>query len=160
MKTVSEIINQEPVFLNIWSHKIDVIGDFEDIPMNYEEYTATESPYPNEKWWLEKKDAMTKAIGRYLNVNILFASYGCDNYEGDAFVLFEENGRLYEVNGGHCSCYGLEGQWDPEEVSLEELEHRLVNGTFGEDDYSGNNFKKELCEFLGVEFKRNLNNGY
>ncbi|MCY9107253.1 hypothetical protein [Bacillus atrophaeus] len=70
-------------------------------------------------------------------------------------MLFEKDGELYEVNGSHCSCYGLEGQYSPEVVVLSELENRLVNGTFGEDDWSDNNFKKELCHFLGVRFKLN-----
>jgi hypothetical protein len=46
---------------------------------------------------------------------ILYASYG--GYEGWAFVLFKRKGKLYEVTGSHCSCYGLEGQWEPEETS-------------------------------------------
>lgn len=70
-------------------------------------------------------------------------------------MLFEKDGKLYEVNGGHCSCYGLEGQWNPDDVMLEELENRLLNGTFGEDDWSDNNFKEELCKFLGIDFRRN-----
>ena len=70
-------------------------------------------------------------------------------------MLFEQNGKLYEVHGSHCSWYGLEEQWEPEEVDLVELENRLLNGTFGED-FSGNNFKEELCEFLGVKFKSNI----
>ena len=150
MKTLVEIIKQEPIFLNIWSHKIDVIGDFEDVSMTYKEYTATESPYGNKSYWLEKKAQMDKVIEKYKDINILFASYGNDNYSGDAWVLFEQEGILYEVSGSHCSCYGLEGQWEPEPVSLKELEHRLLNGTFGIDDWSDNNFKQELCEFLGV----------
>lgn len=155
MKALQEIIKQKPVFLNNWSHKIDVIGDFEDIYMNYEEYIAGEPPYSNVKYWLEEKEKMDEAIKRYKNVNILFASYSYANYSGDAWVLFEQNGELYEVNGSHCSCYGLEGQWEPDRVSLKELEHRLLNGTWGEDDWSNNNFKEELCKFLDVEFVRN-----
>lgn len=155
MKKLEEIIKQEPVFLNIWTHKVDVIGDFEDIYLTYEDYIAKESPYGNKDYWLEQKSLMDKAIEKYKDVNILFASYGCDNYEGDAWVLFEQDGNLYEVNGWHCSCYGLEGQWEPELVSLKELEHRLLNGDFGEDDWSGNNFKQELCKFLDVEFVKN-----
>lgn len=50
------------------------------------------------------------------DVNILYARYVYENYEGDAYVLFAKNGYLYEVFGGHCSCYGLEGQWEPEKV--------------------------------------------
>lgn len=156
MKTLNEIIKQVPVYLNDWSHKIDVIGDFEDIYMDYKEYIAKESPYANNKYWLEKKQDMDKAIKKYENVNILFASYSYANYEGDAWVLFEQNGELYEVNGGHCSCYGLEGQWSPDKVSLKELEHRLTKGAWGEDDWSDNNFKKELCEFLGIEYVENV----
>ena len=155
MKKLEEIIKQEPVFLNIWTHKVDVIGDFEDIYLTYEDYIAKESPYGNKDYRLEKKSLMDKAIEKYKDVNILFASYGCDYYDGDAWVLFEQGENLYEVNGCHCSCYGLEGQWEPEPVSLKELEHRLLNGTFGEDDWSGNNFKQELCKFLDVEFVKN-----
>lgn len=132
MKSLKEIINQKPVFLNDWQNKTDVLTDFAGDPYIWDKEKEL-------KFREEKKD-----------INILFASYHYMNYEGDAWVLFEKDGVLYEVNGGHCSCYGLEGQWEPDEVSLNELEHRLLNGTWGEDDWSDNNFKTELCEFLGV----------
>lgn len=48
---------------------------------------------------------------------ILLASYDNEDYEGSAYVLFERDGKLWEVTGGHCSCNGLEGQWDPEETN-------------------------------------------
>lgn len=124
--------------------KIDLIGDFEDVYMTGYEYRLEESPYPNKKCFFETKQKMTDAIERYKDINILFASYGYENYSGDAWVLYEQNGKLYEVNGSHCSCYGLENQWSPEEVTLPELEYRLINGSFGDDGYSGNDFKKEL----------------
>ena len=155
MKSLSEIIEQDPVFMNDWTSVIDVIGDFEEIYMDHAEYNAKESPYPNVQAWLKRKEEMNKAIKRYDGINILFASYGYANYSGDAWVLFEQDGKLFEVNGDHCSCYGLEGQWNPEEVLLEELENRLLNGSFGEDDWSDNNFKQEICEFLGIEFRKN-----
>jgi len=66
--------------------------------------------------------------------NILVASYTQACYEGDAFVLFERGGRLYEVHGSHCSCYGLEGQWKPEEVEADVLRARLTKGTYGEEN--------------------------
>lgn len=67
---------------------------------------------------------------QFARCNIMVASYDIQGYEGTAFVLFEdtEDGKLYEVNGSHCSCYGLEGQWEPEEVSPESLIHRCENG--------------------------------
>lgn len=150
MKTVEEIVKQTPVFLHNWTEKIDVIADFDDIYMTGKEYHLEKPPYSNEEYFYKMKREMDEAVKRYEDINILFASYGEDNYSGDAWVLFEKENKLYEVNGSHCSCYGLEGQWDPEEVSLIELENRLTNGTFGEDDWSGNEFKSELMEFLGI----------
>lgn len=61
--------------------------------------------------------------------NILFAVYTYEDYSGKAFVLFEKDGKLYEVNGSHCSCNGLEGQWQPEETSVEALKFRLLKGS-------------------------------
>lgn len=151
MKTIEEIIKQEPVYLHNWYGKIGVIGDFEDIYLSEEEYKAEKSPYPNEAYWIEKKNKMTESIRKYEDIHILFASYGTDNYSGDAFVLFEREGKLYEVNGSHCSCYGLEGQWDEDETTLTALEYRLTKGTMGTDDYAGNEFHNELCDFLGIK---------
>jgi len=54
-------------------------------------------------------------------VEILYAVYDCPPYEGYAHVIFRKDGKLYEVNGSHCSCNGLEGQWEPEETSVEAL---------------------------------------
>ena len=61
--------------------------------------------------------------------NILFAFYGFESYEGSAFVFYEKGGKLYEVNGSHCSCYGLEDQWSPEETTWEALRHILDKGS-------------------------------
>lgn len=63
---------------------------------------------------------------------ILFAAYELDYLQSQALVVFERKGQLYEVNGSHCSCYDLEGQWEPEETSVEALRHRLNEGIFGE----------------------------
>jgi hypothetical protein len=62
------------------------------------------------------------------NCHILLASYETGDYCGSAFVLFVENGKLYEVSASHCSCYGLENQWDPEETMLAALKHRIEKG--------------------------------
>lgn len=65
--------------------------------------------------------------------NVLFASYGGDGYEWRALVLFTHNGKLYEVNGWHCSCFGLRevgsgtdtvSQWCPEETTWKALAMR------------------------------------
>lgn len=75
-------------------------------------------------------------------INIIIAAYEQGGYDGAAFVLFEKNGTYFEVNGSHCSCYGLEGQWKPEEVYIDALKHRVENGYFYVD------VKDELKEFL------------
>jgi len=64
-------------------------------------------------------------------IDILFAWYDCPPYEGHAFVLFRKDGKLYEVNGSHCSCFGLEGQWEPEEVTVESIKLRCKEGRVG-----------------------------
>ena len=63
---------------------------------------------------------------------IIFHDYAYGDYCGSAFTLFMKNGILYECNGGHCSCYGLEGQWDPEETSVEALKKRDWKWAFSE----------------------------
>ena len=50
------------------------------------------------------------------NLVLLYADYTYKDYSGDAYVLGydEEKKQFFEVHGSHCSCYGLEGQWDEE----------------------------------------------
>ena len=47
-------------------------------------------------------------------IEIVAAEYSIHDYEGSAWVVFIQNGNWYEVHGSHCSCYGLENQWNPE----------------------------------------------
>lgn len=58
------------------------------------------------------------------------AWYGYGSYEGSSFVLYEKDGKLFEVNGNHCSGYGLEGQWEPEQTTWEALKVRRLDGSF------------------------------
>lgn len=73
---------------------------------------------------------------------ILFAAYGGGSYEGTATVFYRKDDKLYEVNGSHCSCYGLEDQWLPEETSVEAIKMR----EFDKYDY-GDDEIKALKEF-------------
>lgn len=65
---------------------------------------------------------------------VIVASYTYECYSGEAYVLFRRDGKLYEVHASHCSCYGLEDQWSPEETSAEEILFCLDRGTWGQDD--------------------------
>ena len=125
----------EPILLNEWAGKTPeaVFAEFVDTQ------------------WDAYKDSSKPPISDSLDfkgVKILLASYGTGGYEGSAFVLFRRDGQLYEVNGSHCSCYGLENQWDPELTTVEALRHRLTNGTLGADSYYDNSFAIELHQVL------------
>ena len=149
MKTIEQIIKQKPVYLNDWKDKFSLIADFDCIYITKAEYKAKQSPYSDEENWLKLKEKMKKALLKWSDINILFASYNFADYEGKAWVLLEKEGKLFEVNAEHCSCYGVEGQWESKQVSLEELKHRLEKGTLGKDG-SLNYFATELKQFLGL----------
>lgn len=116
MITLKKILKKDPILLNDWEG-----CSREEILRDFSEE--------------DKED-----------VNILLASYSNENYEGNAFVLFEQGGKLYEVHGSHCSCYGLEGQWETEEVIIKEMINRLTKGTFGTHE-----FRNELRIIFEIE---------
>ena len=64
---------------------------------------------------------------------VILASYTYEDWSGEAYVLFRKHGKLYEVHGSHCSCYGLEDQWEPEETTREAILHRIDIGTWGKE---------------------------
>ncbi|AWV98261.1 hypothetical protein [Arcticibacterium luteifluviistationis] len=153
IKTLNELKNQEPVYLNDWeeSEKIGLLAAFEDIHITKENYEATEAPpHQDESHWSAMKYMMDSTLRKYKNVNILFASSSRNGYNGYAWVLFEENGKLYEVNGIYASIYGLSEQWNKEPVVLIELQNRLEKGTFGTSWNQENVFAAELKAFLGL----------
>lgn len=59
-----------------------------------------------------------------------YSGYGSldRDYEMWARVLYiGHDGHLYEVHGSHCSCYGLEDQWEPEIVTIQAIVNDLKN---------------------------------
>ena len=63
------------------------------------------------------------------DIQIVYANYVCECYEGSASLLYYRvsTGKYYEAYGSHCSCYGLEGQWNgDEEIVVAELLNRVV----------------------------------
>ena len=130
MKDMRDLKAQESMFMG-WGGLTDMLSDFT------EHYGLSEEDIKN-IWDMAPDKA-----------HVIFAIYSIGNYEGEAFVLFIRDHKLYEVNGGHCSCFGLEGQWTPEATTLEAIEHRLVHGNLGES-YMGENYRMELADLLGV----------
>lgn len=77
---------------------------------------------------------------------ILFARYSYEDYSGDAQVIYRKQGKLYEVTASHCSCNGLEGDWDPSEVTAEALFMRP--NRYGPEGYSSD---QDAAAFSGWE---------
>ena len=73
---------------------------------------------------------------------ILYASYTYECYEGDAVVVGyrPSTGLFFYVEGGHCSCYGLEGQWEETSLTVEEVNefyqrgHRAITNWINEGE--------------------------
>ncbi len=75
---------------------------------------------------------------------ILLASYIGRDWIGKAFVLFEREGELYEINAIHCSCHGLEScDRVPVLTSMEALQFRVNT-----NDTDWLEYKKELIAVL------------
>jgi hypothetical protein len=77
-------------------------------------------------------------------------SWGCDS---SSFFLFKEkkSGTLFEVHGSHCSCYGFEGQFEPEETSLVALKDRAEKGSVfscGGYDNNPTDNEQQIKEFV------------
>ena len=129
MKTLKEVINSTPVYLGIFGNKEAVAANFGVEPTH--RYLG---------------NADYKEI---METDILFAFYEYEDWSGNAFVLFHRGNKLFEVNGSHCSCYGLEDQWAPEETTLESLALRFKEY----HGYSSENYYKEIRKFLGMDGK-------
>ena len=77
-----------------------------------------------EDWEYSSDAAQEKILDDLRGATIFMGEYTYESYEGSAMVVYEKDGVLYECNGGHCSCNGLEGQWSPEVTTIEALEMR------------------------------------
>lgn len=72
-------------------------------------------------------------------------SWGCDS---SSYFLMKKDDKYFEFSGDHCSCYGFEGQYDPEEATIEYLNSdRFSFYCGGYDDNSDEN-EKLVREFV------------
>lgn len=62
--------------------------------------------------------------------SILYARYENEDYEGHAIVIFVSGGMFYLVSANHCSCNGLEGLWEPEELTVDMMKRLSDSGGF------------------------------
>lgn len=75
---------------------------------------------------------------------VLYASYEHEAYEGWSVVIYRNGDKFYYNYGGHCSCYGLEGQWDPEEYSAELLLAAIEKGRWNIPEFVVSRVKEFL----------------
>jgi hypothetical protein len=64
---------------------------------------------------------------------IVLAAYCYEDYSGSAIVVYRREEKLFLVEGSHCSCYGLEGQWSPDETLPGAL-HMMDLSSYFDDD--------------------------
>lgn len=111
------------MYVGDWSEWADVSADFDGVCARPEKPAI---PEPTE---------------------VIFAGYENEGYDGSAFVVYRQGRKFYTVSGGHCSCYGLEDQWEPEEYSRTQLIASLEKGEGGMP-YSLAKYRKQIVEAL------------
>ena len=74
-------------------------------------------------------------------------SWGCDS---SSWILLKEKstGLLFENHGSHCSCYGFEDQFEPEETTVEYLQSDKFYLCCGGYDDNGEENKRLVKEYL------------
>jgi hypothetical protein len=58
---------------------------------------------------------------------VIYAYYSYEDYSGTGVVIYKLDDKYYLVEGSHCSCNGLEGQWEPTEYENKEELLMLLN---------------------------------
>jgi hypothetical protein len=77
---------------------------------------------------LDKAEICSEFEIKDFDGQIIHGEIDNEGYEGRAAILFVNDGKLYWAGGSHCSCYGFEGQWDPDETSIKAVRHISENG--------------------------------
>lgn len=86
-------------------------------------------------------------------------AYGCDS--SSYFLLKEKkSGKLFEVQGSHCSCYGFEGQFEPQETSLEYLKSDKFSFHTGGYDYYSDSNQEKVKEYISKMRKTNAKTNF
>jgi hypothetical protein len=82
--------------------------------------------FPTKKESLAKMAKEFKVdVKTFKGCEFIVAQYSYEEYAGSSFCLYKKDGVLYENYGNHCSCFGLEGQWEPSETTAEALKLRI-----------------------------------
>lgn len=100
-----------------------------------------QNPYRNDfACWQDVQDAF--GIDLPEPEQVIVADYTYEDYSGDSDVLYRNGDKFFYVSGSHCSCYGLEDQWEPEEYTRETLLGQIERA---ESEKYGGFFKVEAA---------------
>jgi len=95
-------------------------------------------------WNITKEDADAyNPVAAYESVGY----YGCDS-SGWFLIQNRETGELFEVHGSHCSCYGFEDQFTPEQTTLEYLKSDKFGLSCGGYDRNERGNRAAVVAFL------------
>jgi len=95
----------------------------------------------------EEMDSLREKLSGY-DILVAYESVGSWGCDSSSWFLIRDKatGKLMESHGGHCSCYGFEGQW--EAVTIEHmLSDKFYLPTGGYDD-SGTANESAVREFI------------
>lgn len=156
MNIISEetLLNREPLFLNDFREELDVYREYEVRGISrYYAYNHDDG-LQKEPQRLEKLQQQFK---------IVFADYTYEDYSGDSYVLGYDKieGRWFEVHGSHCSCYGLEGQWEPEYYESWDILSKVIAKRYSQQEemdwyfYRDTASSKEFKQFLKAQEENN-----
>lgn len=81
-------------------------------------------------------------------------SWGCDS-SADLIMRRKSDGQLFFNTASHCSCYGFEEQFTPEETSVEQLEKQWW--TFGGYDENAEANERAIKDFISTLSTDKLN---
>ena len=114
-----------------------------------EEYAGDKSGFD----YGEPDDSDKIKVTKYLeDYSVIIAyesvgSWGCDS--SSYFLLrHKETGEYQEFSGGHCSCYGFEGQFEPQEATIEYLKSDKFHFYCGGYDDNETENQKAVKEFI------------
>lgn len=95
------------------------------------------------QWIADQFEVPRETVDKY---QILIAFHWVGDYEGAAWFLLRcrETGKLFEVKASHCSCYGFEGQFTPEETTEQYLKSAHFSPGYEADKEAVVAFIKEV----------------
>lgn len=115
------------------------------------EYSGDESGFDQGEPSSADKAALAKSLEDY-NVVIAYESVGSWGCDSSSWFLLQhkETGEYSEIEGSHCSCYGFEGQYDPQAATLEYLKSDKFSFYCGGYDDNETENQKAVKDFLNA----------